>query len=555
MQIEEPNGLNTLDNVSIMLCGDGSTNLGKLFYNPSRGTLWTATDSLVSPISAQTAQVTSSIILLSINFEISWNFPWEEGQNSCKPSISILDDFTTVASQNNIGSLSWSLDNQYIAIPDTIEDMTPPQVIADGVSIYLGQGDEFEMSGTVYYAGSGAVATFLPDDLEVEYTVIYGTQEITVSTGVNDDGTFLGSMILPSRVPLMPKMNVTTSVLNMPGLGTSVSNSDASVTVDSKSPTVLFDQSAYPDSSLTIIESDRVDEVFITVTMVDEIGMIVGSLDVSWVYLRNNLPVAGSEGSGQLPMIDDGATKDVYQDILDLTPLNGMKIEQGDQIAFWVTSTDRAGNEVSGLGSASAPRIPSLRIMEFLGTYSRSVINPTMLPLVGEMLTIQTFWENTGKRDGEFEVGLYELKTNPDGTSSWTMSFSTLRDGDVKIVLNAQSSSVMHNFQWESWQEGQPILVLVVNQDFENNNRMNVELSGINVQPIPIETSNDNVMILIAVGALALIGVGFFVMRNRGGDDYYYEDDDDDSYYEEDEKWEYDEESKDQDDEEYEDED
>ena len=555
MQIEEPNGLNTLDNVSVMLCGDGSTNLGKLFYNPSRGTLWTATDSLVSPISAQTAQVTSTIIQLSINFEISWNFPWEDGQNSCKPSISILDDFTTVASQNNIGSLSWSLDNQYVAIPDSIEDMTPPQVLADGVSVYLGQGDEFEMSGTVYYVGSGAVATSIPDDLEVQYTVIYGTQEITVSTGVNDDGTFMESMILPSRVPLMPTMDVTTSVLNMPGLGTSVSNSDATVTVDSKAPTVLFDQSAYPDSSLTIIESDRVDEVFITVTMVDEIGMIVGSLDVSWVYLRNNLPVAGSEGSGQLPMIDDGATKDVYQDILDLTPLNGMKIEQGDQIAFWVTSTDRAGNEVSGLGSASAPRIPSLRIMEFLGTYSRSVINPTMLPLVGEMLTIQTFWENTGKRDGEFEVGLYELKTNPDGTSSWTMSFSTLRDGDVKIVLNAQSSSVMHNFQWESWQEGQPILVLVVNQDFENNNRMNVELSGINVQPIPIETSNDNVMILIAVGALALIGVGFFVMRNRGGDDYYYEDDDDDSYYEEDEKWEYDEESKDQDDEEYEDED
>jgi hypothetical protein len=555
MQIEEPNGLNTLDNVSIMLCGDGSTNLGKLFYNPSRGTLWTATDSLVSPISAQTAQVTSSIILLSINFEISWNFPWEEGQNSCKPSISILDDFTTVASQNNIGSLSWSLDNQYIAIPDTIEDMTPPQVIADGVSIYLGQGDEFEMSGTVYYAGSGAVATFLPDDLEVEYTVIYGTQEITVSTGVNDDGTFLGSMILPSRVPLMPKMNVTTSVLNMPGLGTSVSNSDASVTVDSKSPTVLFDQSAYPDSSLTIIESDRVDEVFITVTMVDEIGMVVGPLDVSWVYLRNNLPVAGSEGSTQLPMIDDGATKDIYQDTLDLTPLNGMKIEQGDQIAFWVTSTDRAGNEVSGMGSAAQPRIPTIRIMEFLGTYTRSVVNPTTAPIVGEMLTIQTFWENTGKRDGDFEVGLYELKTNSDGTSSWSMAFSTLRDGDITIVLGAQSSSVMHNFQWESWQEGQPILVLVVNQDFDNENRMNAELSGINVQPVPTEKSSDNVMMVaIAVGSLVVIIVGFMVLKNRDGDDYYYDDDDDDAYYEE--TWESKEEStEDLDDEELDDED
>jgi hypothetical protein len=271
--------------------------------------------------------------------------------------------------------------------------------------------------------------------------------------------------------------------------------------------------------------------------------------------LRNNLPVAGSEGSAQLPMIDDGETKDVYQDTLDLTPLNGMKIEQGDQIAFWVTSTDRAGNEVSGLGSAAQPRIPTIRIMEFLGTYTRSVINPTSVPIIGEMLSIQTFWENAGKRDGEFEVGLYELKTNPDGTSSWTMAFSTLRDGDTSIVLDAQSSSVSHNFQWESWQEGQPILVLVVDQDFDNDNRMNVELSGINVQPVPTEKSSDSTMIIaIAVGSLVVIVVGFMVLKNRDGDDFYYEDEDEDSYYEE--TWESEEEStEDLDDEELDDED
>jgi hypothetical protein len=113
----------------------------------------------------------------------------------------------------------------------------------------------------------------------------------------------------------------------------------------------------------------------------------------------------------------------------------------------------------------------------------------------------------------------------------------------------------MHNFQWESWQEGQPILVLVVNQDFENDNRMNVELSGINVQPVPIEKSSDNVMMIaISVGAFVVISVGFMFLKNRGGEDYYYEDEDEDSYYEE--TWESKEEStEDLDDEELDDED
>jgi hypothetical protein len=35
MQIEEANGLNTLDNISIMLCGDGISELGKMSYDPS----------------------------------------------------------------------------------------------------------------------------------------------------------------------------------------------------------------------------------------------------------------------------------------------------------------------------------------------------------------------------------------------------------------------------------------------------------------------------------------------------------------------------------------
>ncbi len=542
MQIEEANGLNTLDNISIMLCGDGITELGKMSYDASRGTMWSDVTSQVTPISVQTTDITSSIVQLSMVFEISWDYPWEEGENSCKPSVSIVDDYTTVASQNNIGELSWYLDNRYVAIPSDIEDLTPPSSTPTGTSVYLGQGDEFRMGGHVYYSGSGIVAMDIPDDLKVEYTVVYGTAAIQVVTDVNEDGSFEASMILPSRVPLNPTMDVSTEVLNLPGSGFSDINSDASITVDSKDPTVLFDQSAYPDSSLVLLESDLIHDVLVTVTMVDEIGMIEGPLDVAWVILRSGVAVAGSENTGQLTMIDDGETKDVYQSRIDFTPLNGMAIEQGDQIAFWVTSTDRAGNTVNGLGSESAPRMPTLRIMKFNPEYTRVVINPSNTPMVGEMLTLQTFWENDGKRDGTITVGLYEL--NPE-TNTWTPAYTTLSDGNSVINLGAQSSSVISQFQWESWQEGQPLLVLIVEDpdsgemDWENSNGMNVDLTGINVQPLPIEEESDNALyMVIAVAVIAVALVAILVMRSRGDDEYYY--DDEEEY--EDSDWEYEEE-------------
>ena len=43
-----------------------------------------------------------------------------------------------------------------------------------------------------------------------------------------------------------------------------------------------------------------------------------------------------------------------------MTPKNEMKIEAGDAIAFWVTSTDKAGNVISDLGVNQHPRFQRL---------------------------------------------------------------------------------------------------------------------------------------------------------------------------------------------------
>ena len=544
LQVNEPNGIQTLDNVTVMLCGDGPSNLGKFSYNPSSGELWAAPDSMVTPLSAQSSTVNSVVTELSLGFELSWDYPWEQGQLACKPSVYIEDDLTTVAYSNNIAELSWQLDNMYMALPDSLTDLTPPVIDMVGNSLYLRQGDEFGFEGRIVYAGSQVTATEIPDDLQAEVEVIYGSTETNVIVDINPDGTFSGSLLLPSRVPLDPEMVVSTKVLNIPGLGSSVTNSDYSIVVDSKAPQALFNLAEYPDSSLTILDSDLLGEVTVTVTMVDEIGMTDGPLQVSWVYVRANNPVPGTETTGELSMIIDGDSEDVYQSILDMNPVNGDDVQTGDQIWFSIISTDKSGNEIVGSGSDSAPRVVTIRIMEFLGSYTRSVINPTTNPDMGEILTIETFWENPGKRDGEMTVGLYELV---DG-QQWIQSLSTNRDGEQTISLAAESSSVYAEFEWEAWQPGQPNLYLIIDNDFDNPYQA---ITGINVkEPVTDEEgeSDSQLMLFGGVAVAVVLVVAILMSRGRDDDDLYY-DDDEESYYEDD-SWEYEDEDEDEDEEE-----
>jgi hypothetical protein len=545
MQISEPNGLQTLDNITIMLCGDRiDDNLGEVSYNPVTGELWTADDSMVSPLTVQTTQITSAVIELAMMFELSWEYPWEEGQFGCKPSVSIIDEITEVAYLNNIGELTWVLDNSLVAVASGMSDLTPPIVVTEDAHLYLRQGDEFDMAGKVFYAGSGEVFTEVPDDLQVEMTLVYGTEVITSLADVSEEGEWYSTMTLPMRAPFNPTMNVTTTVLNVPGIGTTSTNTDGKVTVDSKSPTVLFDQINYPDSSLTVLESDLLEEVMVSLTIKDEIGMPDSDLEVAWVYLRDNQPVAGTEDTGAIGLLLMEEGSQVFQGKLDLSPnLEGFKIENGDRIMFWVTSTDKAGNEIQGLGSEQSPRAVALRVMEFSPSLDNVVVTPKD-PLQDTTVVIETYWSNSGKRDGTIEINLYELT----GDGKWETESAGL-----DLELPAETSSVYARFEWVAGAPGQPVLYIIVDDDFDNPAH---PVSGLVVQaPIVDEGTNEDTMVYLIMGGVFLVAVamvGFFVSRSRSGDDEYYYDDDD-SYYEE--EYEDDYEDEEYEEEEYEDDD
>ncbi|GIS49599.1 MAG: hypothetical protein Ct9H90mP23_2710 [Methanobacteriota archaeon] len=78
---------------------------------------------------------------------------------------------------------------------------------------------------------------------------------------------------------------------------------------------------------------------------------------------------------------------------------------------FWVTSADKAGNEIQGLGSQQSPRAVALRVMEFTPSLDNVVVTPKD-PLQDTTVVIETYWSNSGKRDGTIEINLYELKSD-----------------------------------------------------------------------------------------------------------------------------------------------
>ncbi len=522
VRLDEPNGFHTIDNITIFLCGYTSDQ-GILSYSPYLSTLWADEGSMVTPVSAATEQITSTVTELRVTFTLSWDYEFGEADFDCKPRVIVEDGLDQIESAV-LSSLAWRLDNVLSAVPESTVDLTPPLVSSDGTNLYLGQGDEFSVNGAVYHQGSGQRLSDATEGLTASLSIIYGSGTYESSSPVESNGNFTISLRLPDFPPVEPTMAITTSLANTPGNSYSIGNADASITVDTKSPTALFNLNDFPDSSLTTIETNTIESVDVTITIIEEIGMFDGPLEVTWEYVRDGQPLAGTQDTGELAWISTQGDKHIYQGTLDFSPaVSQMLFEEGDKMSFWITSTDKAANTVIGLGGPDNPRVPSVRIVEFLGQYTREVVSPTKNPYVGETLTIVSYWENPGKLEGTLSVGLYEQKS--DG--SWQPSISTLLQGPEEIYLPPGSSSIKATFEYQTWQEGQPVLVLVIGEDFGNENYQNVEISGIQVTTAESVDGSGQGTVWLA-GALILVislmGVAFYVIR-RGGEDYYYEED------------------------------
>ena len=522
VRIDEPNGFNTIDNISVMLCGYG-TDLGLITYSPFTSQISTPNGSMLQPISAEETKITNRITELELGFKLSWDFPFDANSYNCNPRVSLVDNLHSIES-SVLSSLSWRLDNILIANPNSIDDLSAPYGEKLSNSIYLGQGDDFSISGSVYHFGTNEVLDEISSEMYVEASFRYGNQDIISPAYISQNATFTIPVTLPPRPPLDSEMEITMSLFNTPGNSNVLENIESSIIVDSIPPTALFDVLQYPESSLQVIDSNNLDSIPVTITITENLGMSDGPLQVVWELERNNQRVPDTQSFEELNLVSVTGGKLVFSDDLDFSSIESI-YEEGDNIAFWVVSTDKAGNQIIGLGSPDNPRTPSIRIVEFLGKYTREVVEPGKNLALGDSARIVTYWENPGKLAGSFQVGLYEQLS--DG--SWRASSTTLENGDSVLYLPPGSSSIKLQFEYQTWTIGQPILVLVINEDFENSNLLNIEIPGFSVVEANTNQGSDYTTVWVLGGILllaALMAAAVYIIQNRG-DDYYYDDDQD----------------------------
>ena len=520
MLIDEPNGIGTLDGIDLMLCDDGPTGLGKMKWNPAEMTLSTPSDSHVSLVEARAIpQQSGSILEVQLDFVLDWNFPWTDGDSLCSPRVRITDDLQVIAESALLTTLSWELDNMLEAIPLSAQDLTLPIGESDETGIYLMKGDSFKVNGTLVHSGSGVPFTMDPDGMSVEVHFVYGSTRVSSSSTVGDGGEWDVELSLPDRPPVNPVMGISTMVIDTPGSSGSVENTDISIVVDSAAPTILFDQTAYPDSSLSVEESDLLNRVKVTLQINDAVGMQAGDLEVAWVFKRGG-SVISPVSFGTLPLIADQVQFDIYQGEIDMSQSLTTKLIDGDFAELWVVSTDRAGNPVNGLGSEAIPKRVDIRIMEFLPTLTNTVFDVER-PLAGQRVTMTTFWSNQGKRDGTLSLSLWELK----GGDQWDQSPPA---DDLEVNLEAGATSVIVEFVFDTRTQGVPILYVIDSGQFDN---LAYPVEGLIVSPPDIvsDSNSDSTLAFTLIGGIAaitlVVGAYMVITASNKRDDEYYDDD------------------------------
>jgi len=491
MIIQDSNGVQTLDDIAVYLAGQSYAPLGQFHYDPRQDILSTVPNSHVQPISAIVTPMTTDTSRLDITFRMDWDTP--TSQNWYVPGVTVIDDTATVANVNNLNELRWRLDNVLIAVATDLVDLTPP--ISDGNATVLNvqEGDELIVEGIVQYAET-SIPIIVPDQgLSVLAQILVGSVVVEKVVEVQSGGLFNAPLVLPQRTPPAQQLPIELTVLNVPGSGSSIPNTDSSIIIDSDAPTVVFDQFRFPTSSLLRLESDQLSSVQIDVIIEDSGGMPETNLTVHWEFYRNGLPRLGIGGVGDLSFVSVQGEQTHYANNIDMQPSDGEKLLEGDQIAVWLEGSDLAGNSLEGDGTETAPRYPLLEIIEFVPELSSWTITP-LAPEYGESVVLEAIFVNQGLRGGSINITMVEQR---DGDwlihDSKTLNLTSL-DSDATIV-----------FEWEAWKAGTAELYIYI--DGDSDNLIPVNEFTVSVADTEGSTEGTTVFLIAIVGILVVVVV------------------------------------------------
>jgi len=181
-----------------------------------------------------------------------------------------------------------------------------------------------------------------------------------------------------------------------------------------------------------------------------------------------------------------------------------------------------SGNIVEGIGTESEPRSPLLRVIWFNPEVEPISISPQPAVLNG-LVRIDMWARDEGNQGGEINLSLYGWIVDSSG-ERWVEINRT----ELRLL---PGSSLEIDFEIEAWQEGQMLLIAVIDDDVENA----TILPPIQViDPMADRTLLDAALSgdLTVIGLLIVVfsGLGFMIglfVIQRNSEAIYWDDEDD----------------------------
>ncbi len=510
MRIDEPNGIGTLEYVTVYLLGETEESLGVMSYFPVSNEFSTPLDSHLTINSVEVKPVDDSQFDLTFYFTLNWDFPEIAKGGWNLPSI-VLEDTDPVTNPGtydlvltNIGTNRWSLDNELFVEIKNITDKTPPSTAGSPELLYAAEGDEISVKGVVKFANADEPIQVVPDDLLVNLDLNYGTEEVHSEMVVPEGGEFEISIILPGRSISDPRLPIQMSIEGIPNLGSDVTSQrwnevlfQPMIVVDSKAPIISFGAVTFNN-----LNSNDLSSVLVTVIVNDEGGIADGPIEVYWAFTDGfgGSEIIGSRDSAFVKQasgsLDSGTTSWTYQETIDMRPNSGIRLSLGDGLKVWVVTKDLAGNIPLGTGTESQPRYVELDVESFVIEISEINVLPDD-PYVGETLTISYLAKNIGTAEGEGNISL-QFKND---FGNWTTVSSTI------VALSNGQSFQPDPFLYEIGSNGNLELRIIVD-GFESEA---VPILGSGGSVINVESGerdeDSNLILLLGGGGAVLLGV------------------------------------------------
>lgn len=527
LRIDEPNGIGTVDYITIYLMGETEETLGVMSYYPVTGEYSTPEDSHLTINGVEVTPYQGSLYNLNFYFTLDWNFPETAKGGWNLPSI-VLEDTDPVSNPGtydlvltNIGTNRWSLDNDLMIQLVNMTDLSPPSTAGSPELLYVAEGDEVSISGVVMFAKAQVPIKVIPQGLLANLDFNYGTEEVHGDSEIlTDEGTFEIIVTLPTRALSDPRLPIQMEITGIPTLGSDITSERweeiifrPMIVVDSDAPTVSFGANTFKS-----LKSDELSAVLVTVILNDNGGIADGPLEFHWAFTTSfgGPEIVGSRSSALISQTSGGAsgsTSWTYQEAIDMSPNGDLRLEIGDGLKVWVITQDLAGNMPIGSGTESQPRFIEIDVQSFRLEISEINVNPSD-PYVGETITISYLAKNIGNKEGEGNVSLQLM----NDFGNWSTVSSTI------VSLSDGQSFQPDPFTYEIGSAGELELRIIVD-GFEGDS---FPVLGSGGSVITVESGErdegGSLMIWFGIGGVLLVAVigsiALVILRNRDEEDY-----------------------------------